>query len=474
MKTKNGVGLGYEKQLWHAADQLRGVLDAAEYKHLILGLVFIKSLSDSSVVQKVLKGKHEVAWNKILNTAKSNKKDMGRLIESVTDNVESRHKLLKNVLVRGYNRKDVSDRLLRELVTLVNNIHLNDKGQDVLGRVYEYFLGQFSIAEGQRGGQYYTPRSIVKLLVSMLRPTKGIVLDPCCGSGGMFIQSLEFLNNTKSKGQIKVYGQELNLTTWRLCMMNIYLHGLRGQIKWNNEGSFIKDEHKNLKADYIIANPPFNDSGWATNDLLHKDRWNFGIPPKRNANYAWIQYFLEHLSKTGTAGFVLANGSLSGLSKSEAEIRKKVIKNNFVECIVSLPNKLFYNTQISASLWFLNKNKNNDQTLFIDMRKMGQLTSRKHRELSDNEISFVSDTYSKWRSNDNYKNKRAFCHSSTLDEIKKHNYLLVPGRYVGSKKINVPKVTNEDMKLLRSIVKSRFISLRSIEKALLSNLRKIT
>jgi len=333
---------------------------------------------------------------------------------------------------------------LGELIDLVGNIALGDtkaRSADVLGHVFEYFLGEFALAEGKKGGQFYTPRSGVELLVEMLEPYQGRVFDPCCGSGGMFVQSEKFVEERKGKiNDISIYGQESNQTTWRLCKMNLAIRGIdSSQVKWNNEGSFLNDAHKDLKADYIIANPPFNVSDWG-GDLLRKDgRWQYGIPPVGNANYAWIQHFLYHLAPNGQAGFVLAKGSLTTKTSGEGDIRKAFVENNLIDCIVNLPAKLFLNTQIPASLWFMNRNRTNGkfrdrstELLFIDARNLGHLINRRTRELSKEDIDKIAGTYHNWRNLDgNYEDIAGFCASTPISKVKELDYVLTPGRYVG-------------------------------------------
>jgi type I restriction enzyme M protein len=371
------------------------------------------------------------------------------------DAIEKNNNSLKGVLPKVYAQEKLDKGSLGGLIDLISTATLGTKeaqGKDVLGRVYEYFLGEFALAEGKKGGQFYTPASVVKLLVAMLEPYEGRVFDPCCGSGGMFVQSEKFIEahqdhyTSKRLAQAKriqldpsdkisIYGQESNQTTWRLCRMNLAIRGIdSSNVKWNNEGSFLHDAHKDLKADFILANPPFNDSDWS-GDLLQNDaRWVYGTPPAGNANYAWIQHFLYHLAPNGIAGFVLSKGSLTTKSGGEYDIRKALIENDLAACIVNLPAKLFLNTQIPACLWFLQRNKKHrkKQTLFIDARNMGHLINRRNRELSDEDIAQIADTYHKWKDeNDGYEDVKGFCKSVSLDEISKLDYVLTPGRYAG-------------------------------------------
>jgi len=402
-KKSNNTEEPIEKQLWKAADKLRKNIDAAEYKHIVLGLIFLKYISDAfeGLFSKLQKGEGEYAgadpedrdeykaenvffvpeiarWSYLQSQAK--KPDIGKKVDLALDAIEKDNPSLRNVLPKVYARGNLDPTNLGGLIDLVGNIALCDakaRSADVLGHVFEYFLGEFALAEGKKGGQFYTPRSVVELLVEMLEPYKGRVLDPCCGSGGMFVQSEKFVADHQGRmNDISIFGQESNQTTWRLAKMNLAIRGIdSSQVKWNNEGSFLLDTHKDLKADYVIANPPFNDSDWS-GDLLRNDgRWKYGTPPTGNANYAWIQHFLYHLSPSGQAGFVLAKGSLTSKTSGEGDIRKALIEACMVDCIVNLPAKLFLNTQIPASLWFLSRNKTNgkfhnrmDEILFIDAR----------------------------------------------------------------------------------------------------------
>lgn len=418
MAKKSSSNEPIEKQLWLAADKLRKNIDAAEYKHIVLGLIFLKYISDAfeELHAKLQAGEGEyegadpedideyqaenvffvpakARWSHLQSRAKQ--PEIGKYVDQAMDAIEKNNPSLKGVLPKVFARANLDPSNLGSLIDLVSNIALSDakaRSADVLGHVYEYFLGEFALAEGKQGGQFYTPKSIVQLLVQMLEPYKGRVFDPCCGSGGMFVQSEKFIEAHQGNiNDISIYGQESNQTTWRLAKMNLAIRGIdSSQVKWNNEGSFLNDAHKDLKADYVIANPPFNDSDWSS-ELLHGDgRWKYGEPPKGNANYAWIQHFLYHLSPKGQAGFVLAKGALTSKTSGEGEIRQALVKARLVDCIVNLPAKLFLNTQIPASLWFLSRNKANgtfrnrtDEILFIDARNLGHLINRRTRELSD-------------------------------------------------------------------------------------------
>ncbi|HKK60823.1 MAG TPA: N-6 DNA methylase [Salinivirga sp.] len=434
MAKKNGTTTEepLENQLWKAADKLRKNIDAAEYKHVVLGLIFLKYISDAftKLYKKLEAGEGEYAgadpedkdeykaenvffvpekarWNSLLSKAKQ--PTIGKSVDEAMDAIEKENPSLKGVLPKVYARQNLDPTSLGELIDLIGNIALGntkERSADILGHVFEYFLGEFALAEGKQGGQFYTPRSIVELLVKMLEPYHGRVYDPCCGSGGMFVQSEEFVKKHSGRiNDISIYGQESNQTTWRLAKMNLAIRGIdSSQVKWNNEGSFLNDAHKDLKADYIIANPPFNVSDWS-GDLLRKDgRWKYGVPPTSNANYAWIQHFLYHLSPNGQAGFVLAKGSLTTKSGGEGEIRKALVEANLIDCIVNLPPKLFLNTQIPASLWFMSRNRTNGkfrnrsgEILFIDARNMGHLINRRTKVLSEEDIDEIAETYHNWR-----------------------------------------------------------------------------
>jgi len=382
-------------------------------------------------------------WSYLLSKAKL--PEIGKKVDEAIDAIEKDNTSLRDVLPKAFARGNLDPANLGGLIDLVGNIALGDakaRSADVLGHVFEYFLGEFALAEGKKGGQFYTPRSVVELLVEMLEPYKGRVLDPCCGSGGMFVQSEKFVADHQGKvNDISIYGQESNYTTWRLAKMNLAIRGIdSSQVKWNNEGSFLNDGHKDLKADYVIANPPFNDSDWSGELLKRDGRWKkYGTPPSGNANYAWIQHFIYHLSPSGQAGFVLAKGSLTSKTSGEGDIRKELIEARLVDCIVNLPAKLFLNTQIPASLWFLSRNKANgnfrnrtDEILFIDARNLGHLINRRTREFSAEDITTISGTYHNWRNPEgDYEDVKGYCSSTSIELVKELGYVLTPGRYVG-------------------------------------------
>jgi type I restriction enzyme M protein len=500
------ANVGFEDKLWKAADKMRSNMDAAEYKHVVLGLIFLKYISDAfedkhtdlveedSAKYMVSEDRDEYAaenvffvpkkarWKMIQENAK--KPEIGRIIDDAMEAIEKENSTLKGVLTKNYGRESLNKQRLGELIDLVGTIGLGDKEsrkKDILGRVYEYFLGQFADAEGKSGGQFYTPSCIVKILVNMIEPFKGRVFDPCCGSGGMFVQSEKFIKEHQGRiGDIAVYGQESNQTTWRLCRMNLAIRGIAGDIAWNDQGSFLKDAHPNLKSDFVLANPPFNDSDWH-GDLLRDDvRWKYGVPPTGNANYAWVQHFIHHLSPKGIAGFVLANGSMSSNTSGEGEIRKNIIEADLVDCMISLPPQLFYNTMIPACLWFVSRDKKNNnyrnrtgETLFIDCRNMGVMKDRRHREITDEEILKIAGIYHEWKAkNSKYKDVKGFCKSAKLEDIKKNDFVLTPGRYVGTEVVEEDdEAFEEKMKRLTKDLGEQFEESGKLEEEIRKNMK---
>lgn len=442
-----------ENILWDSANKLRGGLSAADYMHVVLGLIFLKYLSDKFNVryQELLRegkgyenDKDEYIQNMVFWIPEksrweyisrfSNSEELGKVLDEAFIEIEKENNELKNILPKTYSKLEVDQRRLGELIDLfTNKLDLSDSAGDFIGQVYEYFLGKFARNLGQKGGEFYTPRCVVELLVNMIEPYSGKVYDPCCGSGGMFVQSANFVKEHQGNvDSISVYGQELNATTWRLAKMNLVIRGIDADLGDANADTFHNDKHKALRADYILANPPFNIKDYGQPMLLEDPRWKYDIPPAGNANYAWIQHMISKLSPKGVAGFVLANGSLSTSSKQEYNIRKKVIEDNMVDCIITLPDKLFSTTGIPVALWFLRKQKTRDnKILFIDMRDKGELIDKKTRELSKEEILEVSTIYHNWLKNDGYEDINGFCYSADLEEIKNNDYSLVSGRYVG-------------------------------------------
>lgn len=518
-----------EKTLWAAADKLRSNMDAAEYKHVVLGLIFLKYISDAfdelhkklraystfedldvkglSVEEAAelrnLQEKYQGAdpedpdeylaenvfyvpeksrWTFLRDNAKQ--PEIGILIDQAMDSIEKINANLRGVLPKNYADPDLDKQRLGELIDLISKIGFGGEGhqgKDLLGQVYEYFLGMFADAEGKNGGQFYTPQSIVKLLVEMLEPYKGRIYDGCCGSGGMFVQSEKFIENHQGKiGDLSIYGQESNPTTVKLAKMNLAIRGIDANIQFGD--TFTNDLHPDLKADFIIANPPFNISDWKGEQLRDDKRWRYGIPPIGNANYAWLQHFIHKLSPNGTAGIVLANGSMNSNTGSEGEIRKNMIEARLVDCMVTLPANLFYNTTIAASLWFLAKNKTNgkfrnreNDILFIDARKLGLMINRRNRILKQEDIDLISGTYHKWRNpNGGYEDIAGFCKSATMEEVIQNNYVLMPGRYVGTEEEEIDAMPfDEKMQTLTAILADQFAKDNELENTIRENLKGI-
>ncbi len=522
-KDGNGSGaLGFEAKLWETADKLRGHMDAAEYKHVVLGLVFLKYISDAFeerhtfllsaaadskseyfikqpevritlaedrdeyAADNVFWVPKEARWSKLQASARQ--PTIGKLIDDAMEAVEKANPTLKGVLPKDYGRPSLDKTRLGELVDLVSGIGLGDaesRSKDIIGRVYEYFLSRFASAEGKLGGEFYTPRCVVALLVEMLEPFKGRVYDPCCGSGGMFVQSEKFvLAHGGRLGDISVYGQESNPTTWRLCKMNLAIRGIEGNLGPGQADSFHNDVHKDLKADFVLANPPFNVSDWGGDRVREDVRWKYGVPPVGNANYAWIQHIVHHLGPRGFAGFVLANGSMSSGQSGEGEIRKALVEADLVDCMVSLPGQLFYTTQIPACLWFLARDKKNSklrdrrgQVLFIDARKLGTMTDRTHSEFTDEAIARIARAYHAWRGENDagkYADVPGFCKSASLEDVTGHGFVLTPGRYVGAEDIEEDdEPFDAKMKRLTAKLGEQFAEGQRLEEGIRKNLREL-
>lgn len=496
-----------EKTLWAAADKLRSNMDAAEYKHVVLGLIFLKYISDAfrDLHAQLTAGEGDFAgadpedpdeylahniffvpenarWGYLQDRAKQ--PEIGTLLDAAMDAIERRNASLRGVLPKIYADPELNKQRLGELIDLIGTIGFGGEGhvaKDLLGRVYEYFLGQFADAEGKKGGQFYTPGSIVKLLVEMLEPYSGRIYDGCCGSGGMFVQSEKFILEHQGRiGDLSIYGQESNPTTLRLARMNLAIRGIDAKIELGD--TLLQDKHPDLKADYIIANPPFNISDWSGEQLRDDARWQYGVPPVGNANYAWLQHFIAKLSATGTAGIVLANGSMNSNSGGEGDIRKNLIEAGLVDCMVALPGQLFYNTMIPACLWFLSRGRaggggryrnRSNEILFIDARKLGTMVSRRNKEFTDADIRLIADTYHAWRTlTGGYEDKAGFCKAATLDEVRANNYVLMPGRYVGTEEAEDDGIPFEDkMKELTTKLAEQFARGAELELKIRENLK---
>ncbi len=457
-----------ESKLWDAANAMRGSMDAAEYKHVVLGLIFLKYISDSfeechvAVLEEwgpeAAEDRDEYAAENVFWVPKAARWDqlktqarlptIGQIVDEAMVAVERDNPSLKDVLPKDYARPALDKQRLGQLIDMISNLAVGDedaRSNDVLGRIYEYFLGQFAGAEGKKGGEFYTPRCVVRLLVEMIEPYFGRVYDPCCGSSGMFVQSVEFIDahtsgngdGGKALGDISIYGQESNYTTWRLAKMNLAIRGIEGQIRHGD--TFHNDLHPDLRADFILANPPFNVKDWGGASLVDDQRWKYGVPPKGNANYAWVQHIVHHLTPGGVAGFVLANGSMSSSQGGEGEIRKNLVEADLVDCMVALPGQLFYSTQIPACLWFLARDRSDGglrdrrgEVLFIDARQLGRMIDRTHREFTQEDISRIADTYHNWRRKEgDYEDQAGFCCSVSSGKLEQHDYVLTPGGYVG-------------------------------------------
>ena len=497
--------LGIEAELFAAADRLRGSMEPSNYKHVVLGLIFLKHISDAFEAKhaELLEKRGEAAaedkdrytaenifwvpkearWSQLLANARQ--PDIGRRVDDAMLAIERDNPRLKDVLPKDYTRPALSAVRLGELIDVIGNIDVRaapGEQKDLLGRVYEYFLREFAGSEGRRGGEFYTPRSVVRLLVEMLEPYQGRVYDPCCGSGGMFVQSERFVEEHGGRlGDIAVYGQELNYTTWRLCMMNLAVRGIEGDIRWNNQGTFLNNALPDLRFDFVLANPPFNVSAWSGEKLRDDARWKYGAPPVGNANYAWLQHILHHLAPSGTAGVILANGSMSSNTGGEGEIRKAMVEDNVVDCMVALPPQLFFSTQIPACVWFLAKDRSNGkfrdrrgEVLFIDARRLGTMVDRTRKELTSDDVSTITAAYHAWREGDGYEDVAGFSKSASIDEIREHQYVLTPGRYVGAKDLEDDGEPFEE-KVTRLVAKLREQQAEAaiLDAAIAANLEKL-
>lgn len=521
-EEKATANLGFEQKLWLAADKMRGNMDASEYKHVILGLIFLKYISDSfdnrrnflvkeSADSKstyyvknekhrgdVLEDRDEYTsenvfwvqpsarWNMLRDNAKQ--PTIGKLIDGCMEIIEKENPRLKGILPKNYGRPDLDKTRLGELIDLISTIRVGytlSYEQDVLGRVYEYFLGRFASAEGKSGGEFYTPSCVVRLLVEMIEPYKGRIYDPCCGSGGMFVQSEKFTESHGGKrGDISLYGQESNPNTWRLAAMNLAIRGIEANLGAQWADTFHNDRHPDLKADYILANPPFNISDWGGDRVREDKRWVYGVPPVGNANFAWVQHMIHHLAPNGIAGFVLANGSMSSNTSGEGEIRKAIIEADFVDCMIAMPGQLFYSTPIPVCLWFVTRNKagkglrdRRGETLFVDTRKMGTMVDRVHRELTNEDIQKIAKTYHAWRGEKEtgkYKDVPGFCKSANFDEIQKHGHVLTPGRYVGAEDVEDDDEPFEGkMQRLAATLKGQQAEASKLDKVIWNNLKEL-
>jgi type I restriction enzyme M protein len=503
----NTSALGIETRLWEMADALRNNMDAAEYKHVVLGLIFLKYISDAFEAkhaeletQKAQGADPEdpdeyraasifwvpkgARWSHLKHNAPQ--PTIGKIIDDAMVEIERDNPSLKGVLPKDYARPGLDKQALSRLINLVSDIGLgspSDRAKDILGRVYEYFLAQFASAEGKKGGQFYTPSRVVRVLVEVLAPYKGRVYDPCCGSGGMFVSSEKFIEAHSGKiGDISIYGQESNYTTWRLAKMNLAIRGIDAQIAHGD--SFHSDRHPDLKADYVLANPPFNDSDWRGNLLKEDKRWVYGVPPASNANFAWVQHFIYHLAPAGIAGFVLANGSMSSNQSNEGEIRKAIIEADLLDCMVALPGQLFYSTTIPVCLWFIARSKKNGrfrdrrgETLFVDARNMGNLVDRIHRELGDEEIAKIAGTYHAWRGDrgaGEYTDVPGFCKAATLEDIRGKGHVLTPGRYVGAEAAEEDdEPFEEKMKRLSATLRQQTETATRLDATISANLKEL-
>ena len=485
-----------ENQLWSAADKMRGAVSVSDYKFIVLGLIFLKYISDSFedkykelvaegegleeerdcyIAENIFYVPKKARWEYLVEHSKDS--NIGEIIDDALTAIEKENTSLKNVLPKDYNSPTMRNVNLGELIDLFTNIKVGTKEakeHDLLGRIYEYFLGQFAKNELQKGGEFYTPACLVRTMVECIEPFQGKVYDPACGSGGMFVQSMKFVNDHQGNPyNIGIFGQEKNPTTWRLAKMNLAIRSMYGDLGKYAADTFTEDLHKDLKADFILANPPFN-LEWDRDKVEDNPRWKYGLPPKNNANYAWLQHMISKLSQNGKMACILANGSLSA-SGQEGEIRKKIIENDLVDCIIAMPTNLFYTVTVPCSIWIINRNKKQrDKTLFINATNLGTMVTRRLRELSDSDIKKIADTYHNYQKDKNYENVKGFCYSATTEEIKSNDYILTPGRYVGVEETEDDGIPFEEkMKNITSELSKQFEESHKLEEEIRKNLKAI-
>ena len=485
-----------ENKLWSAADKMRGAVSVSDYKFIVLGLIFLKYISDSFddkykellkegegleeerdcyIAENIFYVPKKARWEYLVEHSKDT--NIGEIIDDALIAIEKENTSLKNVLPKDYNSPNMRNVNLGELIDLFTNIKVGTKEakeKDLLGRIYEYFLGQFAKNELQKGGEFYTPACLVRTMIECIEPFQGKVYDPACGSGGMFVQSMKFVDNHQGNPyNIGIFGQERNPTTWRIAKMNLAIRSMYGDLGKYAANTFTEDLHKDLKADFILANPPFNDK-WDRDKVEDDPRWKYGLPPKNNANYAWLQHMISKLSQNGKMACILANGSLSA-GGQEGEIRKKIIENDLVDCIIAMPTNLFYTVTVPCSIWIINRNKKQKgKTLFINATNLGTMVTRRLRELSEDDIKKIADTYHNYQNDENYENVKGFCYSATAEEIKSNDYVLTPGRYVGVEEVEDDGIPFEEkMKKITSELLKQFEESHKLEEEIKKNLNAI-